>query len=174
MTALPCSSARIRPLVSALAMACGLGVLSGCYSSQDRSVYESRTWSPKTVVLVDSRTEEELWRYDLPVGARLTINFYKGDADNLLYPDEMRWKARSTIGTSFKDAGEVPCPPEGVRRLDMYLRPAPEYPKPDAPPAEPLPLPQAEPEPSASGQGEPAQAEPAPAQGEPGGDGQQP
>lgn len=121
--------------------------LGGCYASNDRYTYDSRTWSPKTVVLVDNRTEEELWRYDVPVGAKLTLRFFGGDEDNLRFPDELRWEVKSTIGTSFNDKGEIPCPPEEVRRVDWYLRPAPEYPRPDAPAAEPAPLPDPEPTP---------------------------
>lgn len=143
--------------------------LGGCYRSQDRYTYDSRTWSPKTVVLVDNRTEEEIWRYDVPVGVELRIKFFRGDEDNLRFPDEMRWEAKSTIGTSFDEKGEIPVPPEEVRRVDWYLRSAPEYPRPDAPAAEPKPMPTTSPaqEPA----GEPVE-DPAGAPVEPGDDGQ--
>ena len=141
---------RPRPMIArsaavALAAAATLPLV-GCYASQDKYPFESRTWSPKTVVLIDTRTEEELWRYEAPVGTTLTLKFASGDEDNLEFPDEMRWEVKSDIGTEFSDEGEVPAPPEGVRRVDWYLRPAPEYPKPDAPRAEPTPLPNPEPE----------------------------
>jgi len=121
-----------------------LPLLSGCNLSQDQYPYESTTWSPKTVVLTDTRTGEELWRYPVPVGVELTVDFETGEEENLRFPDVMVWEARSTIGTSFRENGEVLSPPEGVRRLDMYLRDKPEYPRPDAPIAQPAPLPDAE------------------------------
>ncbi len=126
--------------LAAAALALPLG---GCYTSQDKYPFTSTTWSPKTVVLIDTRTEEELWRYDAPVGTKLTLRFFSGDEDNLIYPDEMRWEITSTIGTSFKDSGELPCPPEGVRRVDWYERAKPEYPRPDAPEGVPGELPEA-------------------------------
>ena len=149
---------RLRPIARSAAIALAAAAmlpLVGCYASTDKFPYESRTWSPKTVVLIDTRTEEELWRYEAPVGTTLTLRFFSGDEDNLRFPDEMRWEAKSTIGTSFKDSGELPCPPEEVRRVDWYLRPAPEYPRPDAPAAEPAPLPEPQqtPEEPAEGQG---------------------
>ena len=127
--------------VAALALTVGVGgSLAGCYTSQDKFTYDSRTWSPKTVVLVDTRTGEELWRYEVPVGAELELKFASGDEDNLRFPDEMRWHVRSTIGTSLNESDVIPSPPEEVRRVDWYLRDAPEYPRPDAPPATPRPL----------------------------------
>lgn len=153
---------RSRPLVriAAAALAGSMALpLVGCYQSLDVYPFESRTWSPKTVVLIDTRTEEELWRYEAPVGTTLTLRFHSGDEDNLHFPDELRWKVKSDIGTEFSDEGTLPVPPEGVRRVDWYLRPAPEYPKPDAPRAEPAPLP----DPAEAPQAEPVEdpAEPA-------------
>ena len=142
---------RSRPMIArsaaaALAVAATLPLV-GCFGvSPDKYPFARRTWSPKTVVLIDTRTEEELWRYEAPVGTTLTIRFSSGDEENLEFPDEMRWEVKSDIGTEFSDEGELPAPPEGVRRVDWYLRPAPEYPKPDAPRAEPAPLPEPEPE----------------------------
>ena len=153
---------RTRPTISrsvvAVLAAAAVLPLVGCVGvSTDRFPFESRTWSPKTVVLIDTRTDEELWRYEAPVGTTITVSFHGGDEENLEFPDEMRWKVKSDIGTDFADEGELPAPPEGVRRVDWYLRPAPEYPKPDAPRAEPTPLPEPEPEASVD---EPAAEDP--------------
>ena len=123
--------------------------LVGCYTSTDRYPFESRTWSPKTVVLMDTRTGEELWRYEAPVGTTLSLHFSPGDEENLQFPDKMQGKVKSDIGTEFSDSGELAVPPEGVRRVDWFLRPTPEYPK--------LDVPRAEPEPDSSE--EPAQSE---------------
>lgn len=138
----------VRVFAAGLVLA-SLASMSGClFASQDRYPYVSRTWSPKTVTLMDSRTGQELWRYELPVDMKMRIRFEKGDGDNREFPDVMRWDVRSTTGSSFKDEGRVPSPPEGVRRIDWYLRPGPEYPRLDPPSGEPAPLPEPAPEPT--------------------------
>lgn len=141
--------------VLALAAAALALPLGGClYSSSDSHPYVSRTWSPKTVVLVDTRTGDEVWRYDLAVGHKLRVRFFSGDKDNLVMPDEMRWEVKNEETGDMIDSGELPSPPEGVRRIDMFERPAPEYPKPDAPRGEPKPMP--EPAETPDGDGEPS------------------
>lgn len=146
-----------RARVAALGVAAlALASMSGClFFSNDTYPYVSQTWSPKTVTLVDSRTGQELWRYDLPVDTKMRILFEDGDKKNREFPDEMRWEVRSTTGGSFKDQGRVPSPPEGVRRIDWYLRPGPEYPRLDPPAGEPAPLPEPTPEPVVEPVGEP-------------------
>lgn len=143
------SSMQNRPRIArptrlvALAAIAASACLGGClYSSYDSHPYVSRTWSPKTVTLVDSRTGEELWRYDLAVGNKMRIRFFSGDEDNLIMPDEMRWEVKNVESGKVIDSDEMPCPPEGVRRIDWHERPAPEYPKLDAPRGEPAPLPE--------------------------------
>lgn len=132
----------VRVLGTCVALA-SVAWMSGClFASNDRYPYVSRTWSPKTVTLVDSRTGQELWRYELPVDTKLKINFVGGDKDNLEFPDEMRWEVRSTTGGSFKDEGRLPSPPAGVRRVDWFERKPPEYPRLNPPKGEPAPLPE--------------------------------
>jgi hypothetical protein len=126
-----------------LALAASVGLLGGCFgNSTDSYPYVSRTFSPKTIVLVDTRTSDELWRYDLGVGNSMKISFHEGDEDNIIMPDEMRWSVKSGQSDKVIAKGEMPCPPEGVRRIDWYERPTPEYPRPEAPEAEPTPLPE--------------------------------
>ncbi|MEQ8316917.1 MAG: hypothetical protein RIE77_13675 [Phycisphaerales bacterium] len=128
--------------LAVVALAAAAASMGGCiYSSSDSHPYVSRTWSPKTITLVDSRTGEELWRYDLAVGNKMRIRFYEGDETDLIMPDEMRWEVKDVESGKVIDSDELPCPPEGVRRIDWHERPAPEYPKPDAPRGEPAPLP---------------------------------
>jgi len=96
--------------------------------SADRYTYVSRTWTPKTVSLVDTRTGEVTWSVDVPVGEQLVVGFSKGTGPNELRPDEIVWglmPAGRRFGTRDN---RQPCPPNHARRLDMALRPAPEYP----------------------------------------------
>ncbi len=128
--------------LAAVVLAAAAASMGGClYSSSDSHPYVSRTWSPKTVVLVDTRTGEELWRYELSVGHKLRVRFFSGDESNIIMPDEMRWEVKDQESGKIVDSGEMPSPPEGVRRIDWFERDAPEYPKPDAPRGEPAPLP---------------------------------
>jgi hypothetical protein len=128
---------------AALVLAASGALLGGCFgNSTDSYPYVSQTFSPKTIVLIDTRTGEEMWRYDLGVGNSMKLSFHKGDEDNIIMPDEMRWEVKSGQTDDVITKGEMPCPPEGVRRIDMELRPAPEYPKPDAPRGEPAPIPE--------------------------------
>lgn len=137
------SPRHVRPaLVAALALAGSAVLLGGCFgNSNDRYPYVSQTFSPKTFVLVDTRTGEELWRYDLGVGNSMKISFFSGDKDNIIMPDEMRWEVKSGQSGNIITKGEIPCPPEGVRRIDWFERDKPEYPRPEAPEGAPKPLP---------------------------------
>lgn len=124
--------------LAATALALPLG---GCYTSSDSYPYVSRTWSPKTVMLIDTRTGEELWRYDLGVGDSMKIRFFPGDEDNIIMPDEMRWEVKSGQSGKIIEKDEMPCPPEGVRLIEWEHRKTPEYPRPEAPEGQPTPLP---------------------------------
>ncbi|MEQ9094887.1 MAG: hypothetical protein RIE32_01335 [Phycisphaerales bacterium] len=129
-------------LVAALSLASGAVLLGGCFgNSKDRHPYVSRTFSPKTLVLVDTRTGDELWRYELGVGNSMKITFHDGDKGNIVMPDEMRWEVKSGQSGEIIEQDAMPCPPEGVRRIDWFERKTPEYPRPDAPRGEPAPLP---------------------------------
>lgn len=130
-------------LVAALSLASSAVLLGGCFgNSKDRHPYVSRTYSPKTLVLVDTRTGEELWRYELGVGNSMKISFHDGDKDNVVMPDEMRWEVKSGQTGKIIEQDAMPCPPEGVRRVDWFERPVPEYPKPEVPQGEPQAAPE--------------------------------
>lgn len=149
----PRLSRPVRMAALALAGAALALPLGGCYTSSDSYPYVSRTYSPKTIVLVDTRTDEELWRYDLGVGNSMKIRFYSGDEDNIIMPDEMRWEVKSGQSGDIIYEGEMPCPPQGVRRIDMELRETPEYPRLETPEGEPTPLPPTGEEPVEGGEG---------------------
>lgn len=138
----PRHSRPVRMAALALAAAALALPLAGCYTSSDSYPYVSRTYSPKTFMLIDTRTGEELWRYDLGVGNSMKIRFFPGDKDNIIMPDEMRWEVKSGQSGKIIYDGEIPCPPQGVRRIDWFERDKPEYPRRETPEGEPTPLPE--------------------------------
>lgn len=153
MKTCPCHSRPVRMAALALAAAALALPLAGCYTSSDSYPYVSRTYSPKTFMLIDTRTGEELWRYDLGVGNSMKIRFFPGDKDNIIMPDEMRWEVKSGQSGKIIAKDELPCPPQGVRRIDWFERDKPEYPRRETPEGEPTPLPPTGEEPVEGGEG---------------------
>jgi len=117
----------------ALAATAALG-LGGCnYDgglpfSADRFVYDSTPWHPYTISLVDTRTGETLWLVDIPVDHTLKCGFRSGSGPNSYKPDMMNWSVFSTDLASSATRNALPVPPSSARRLDVVLRPVPEFP----------------------------------------------
>lgn len=121
-----------------IATVLGAGVLftstlTGCIggntysgSSADRYLYESTTWQPKTVTLVDTRTGETAWSVDIPVGQALQVSFSEGTGPNEYRPDEIRWEMAPIGRTIVSPMNRQPCPPHYARRIEQTLRAAPE------------------------------------------------
>ncbi len=114
--------------------AIGAAGLSGCYTeggpgrSADTFTYISRSWQPWTIGLVDTRTGEEMWSVDVPVGQQLVVRFLRGKDRAAMFPDSMDWdlmKAGRRYGTLEHS---LPVPGGDVRLLKPTLRPAPELP----------------------------------------------
>ncbi|MEO0717137.1 MAG: efflux RND transporter permease subunit, partial [Planctomycetota bacterium] len=95
----------------------------------DQYTYVSRPWEPKTITLIDVRTNEPVWTVDVPVGKQLTMRFYEDkNPDNAITPDNMRWQIQDE-GTKFGQmANTTLVPPAEVRRIDVELRAVPEAP----------------------------------------------
>lgn len=117
-------------LVGLLALAGGCAVPGhyegGSLKSLDKGVYESTTWQPKTVTLVDTRNGETLKSWEVPVGKRLIMRFYRNTSDNPAMPDTVRWTMAEaqTHWSTLENGMDVPRSSE--RRIDVQLRPAPE------------------------------------------------
>lgn len=118
---------------------------SGCYFeggpgwSADRFAYVSRTWTPKTVTLIDTRTGEAMWSMDVPVGQRLVIDFKTTqpmEKPDAWLPDTMHWDIMPERQRFGGLKNQMPVPPPSSRRVDVTLRPTPEYP-PDVDPSDP-------------------------------------
>jgi len=124
-----------RAAACTLAAAALLVPAVGCYYeggpgySADRHAYVSRTWSPKTVTLVDVRSGEAVWSVDVPVDRKLVLGFRPGansenDVDN---PDLMIWDLMGPNENFGTLNNQLPVPPTHARLIDMSLRPVPEY-----------------------------------------------
>ncbi|MCC6320909.1 MAG: hypothetical protein IT438_05660 [Phycisphaerales bacterium] len=114
----------------------GAGVLaaSGCYSegglgwSEDQYCYVSRPYQPWTVILKDTRTGQELWSVEVPVGKQLVIHFLPGTGvPGSATPDTMEWGIMEEGVEGGQLANTLPAPPWNSRRLDPILRPVPEF-----------------------------------------------
>ena len=122
-----------RPIVlSALALT--LVALSGCtwlqrergsQQSDDQHVYVSRPWEPKTVSLIDTRDNEVIWSYEVPVGEKLVLRFE--DHDKVEPGETMLWGAGDPNKGKIKLVNEIPVPASSSRKLSWVLRPVPEY-----------------------------------------------
>ncbi|MFN0011102.1 MAG: hypothetical protein ACKVS8_05595 [Phycisphaerales bacterium] len=111
--------------------ACSL-LLTGCWTeggrgySNDSYTYVSREWEPKTISVIDTRTGQAMWSYEIPVGRQLMMEFFADASENPSMPDRMRWADRKA-GTTFGDLdNKIDVPSSSVRRVDMKLRPVPE------------------------------------------------
>jgi hypothetical protein len=121
-------------------LAAGFGALAatavgvgGCHregpwpgASLDEFTYISRPWEPKTITVVDTRTNESVWSVDIPVGQELVVGFSKGTGPNEYTPDEIVWGLMPAGQQFGQRHNRMPCPPSSARRLDMAIRAVPE------------------------------------------------
>jgi hypothetical protein len=143
------SKARVtaRTVAGVLLAACGgaLATLGGCYGeggsfmSVDRGRIVSRALEPKTVSIIDTRTDKVVFTIDIPVDADLLYAFQEGGGDATIgLPDTFAyevWPRDRSLGVA---SNKAPVPQAEVRRLEWKYRPAPELPG-ALQPAKPLP-----------------------------------
>jgi hypothetical protein len=99
----------------------------GTGMSQDTFVYVSRPHEPKTVTLIDTRSGEAIWTYDVPVGSKLVIDFEADESEGIPErPDLMRWELMNDTELMGRLDNAIPVPAATARRLDVTLRPSPE------------------------------------------------
>lgn len=132
-------------LAVAVSLIAAIVALPGCHSpkggmmpaSWGTTTYYSTEFSPKTVTLIDLRTEEEIFVMDIPVGKQLTLDFRSGMGDDPVYtPDLMRYQVFD-IGTHIGRLRNSMTVPNAVsRRIDVEIRHGVEYA--EAPPEEQL------------------------------------
>jgi hypothetical protein len=127
-------SARLAGVAVGMAVGVALGVvvalgLSGCNRfieggagvSYDTHTYVSTSEQPKTVSLIDTRTDEVMWTVEVPVGRKLVVRFVSNYyPQNRSFPDQMRWDLIDPDAVYGGLANEMPVPTS--RRLQMELR----------------------------------------------------
>lgn len=129
---------------AALAAASVLALtLGGCYSTETNLFsttmgtfnYASTAMRPVTITIVDARTEEPIFKMDVPVGQQLSFHFDEtGGDDPVLRPAKMSWSMWEA-GNSFGSlTNTLSVPPASARRIEYSLRNGPEY-APEAPQA---------------------------------------
>lgn len=126
----------LRRPIAPTAFAAAIAALSGCYypggpgASYDVYTYESTSWKPWTVTLVDTRTGQTVWSIDVPVGKEVVLSFKEGEGTkDSATPDLMRWQL-FPLGTHYGELkSTLAVPPASARRLDPVLRPTPELPE---------------------------------------------
>lgn len=130
----PAAASLARTLTAAAVIA-GATVLPGCYSegglgwSEDQHVYISRPHQPWNVTLRDTRSGQDFWTVEVPVGKQLVIHFVKGAGTSDSYtPDLMEWAIMDDGAESERLDNTLPVPPANARRIDTALRPTPELP----------------------------------------------
>jgi hypothetical protein len=111
---------------------CWAGGLSegGDHVSNDKFVYVSDSYSPKTISLIDTRTKQPIWTGDIPVGQQMVVKFRRGRlaAQGESMPDTMLWGLTRAHGYTVHNLNSIPCPPAAARRIEFSLRPTPEFP----------------------------------------------
>jgi len=121
--------------LSMAALAC----LGGCYSpaggafprSGGSYTYRSTEFSPKSVKLVDIRTGETFFEIDVPVGKELSLDFVSGDGDDPVHtPDLMRYQIFDHYTQTGKLRNSMSVPNKYCRRIELNIRPVPEYAQP--------------------------------------------
>ncbi len=124
-----------RALVRTALAACLTAGFAGCSSydgglpySADSFTYNSTPWRPYTVSLIDTRTGETLWLVDIPVEHTLKCAFKSGSGPNSYKPDMMRWSIAPTDRSMSRSRNTLPVPSSAARRLDVSIRPVPEFP----------------------------------------------
>ena len=111
-------------------------VLAGCHSpkggfmpnSKSSYTYYSTETMPKSITMIDLRTNEEVFSIDIPAGKQLTFDFVEGAGDDPVYrPDLMRYMIWD-IGTSIgKLRRSLTVPASYSRRIEVDIRPGSEY-----------------------------------------------
>ena len=101
-------------------------------SSNGTFTYYSTTDSPKTISIIDVRTEESFFAMALPVGKQLTFKFlHGGGSDKITAPDRMMWEVYPLGTKSGRLTNQMTVPPSSARRIQVALRPTPEWPDSD-------------------------------------------
>ncbi|MBX3375357.1 MAG: hypothetical protein KF817_16140 [Phycisphaeraceae bacterium] len=99
--------------------------------------YISTEHLPKSVRIVDTRSGDIVFAMDVPSGKQLSLDFVAGQGDDPVYtPDLMRWQLFEAGTRTGSLRSSMSVPGATARRIDVDVRPGPEYPP--ASPDDPL------------------------------------
>lgn len=100
--------------------------------SADQYAYVSRPWEPKTVTLRDTRTGQDFWSVDVPVGKKLVMAFSEAEVEgkkpNPYTPDQLDWTITDEDEDFPRLGNRLLVPGKDARRIDVTLRSTPEMP----------------------------------------------
>ncbi|MEM7681890.1 MAG: hypothetical protein AAF288_08030 [Planctomycetota bacterium] len=123
------SLSRTRRVVSlsALGLAAGLGV-AGCGVSKDVYTVQSTWHEPQSVAVIDTRTGDALWAYDVLIGQQVEINLQHSDGDDGFQGSSKAAESMdyeiSVIDGATVDSGSIEFPEGADPRVDFNIRPA--------------------------------------------------
>lgn len=107
----------------------GCGYRSGGQGWKGSSeTWRSTEFLPATLTLVDTRSGEELWTQDIPVGYQMVTTFISGGGtDKVERPDRLEYQILLN-GTPFgRLRSAIAVPPANCRRWELSYRDTPEY-----------------------------------------------
>ena len=109
---------------------CSIYKPGGTGWSDDTFTYFGLPHQPVTVTLIDTRTGQTLWTYEVPVGRQLTLRFDEDYApDNKMTPALLSWQEMKQ-GTRYGALENTMLVPDKYsRRLDPTYRDEPEFPQ---------------------------------------------
>lgn len=90
--------------------------------------FQSTEFLPATLTLTDTRTGEEVWTQDIPVGYQVVTRFISdGGTDLINRPDRLEYQVfeRGTQRGRLRSA--IAVPPAGARRWELSYREGPEF-----------------------------------------------
>ena len=95
----------------------------GSLASRDLYTYQSTQDYPQTVTVVDTRTHEQIWSCDIPIGQELVIQFFEDhDEKSADRPSLMRWELLPIERRGGDLHNSLPMPVKWDRRVDVTLR----------------------------------------------------
>ncbi|MHC5024002.1 MAG: hypothetical protein ACYTGG_08830 [Planctomycetota bacterium] len=127
-------SRAVRNVASAAGIFAGVGCAmhtpeggSMPFTGGSHTFYSTET-SPKTVSIIDLRTDEEIFKVEIPVGKQLTFDFVEELGDDVVYtPDLMRYEIWPIGTKTGKLRNALSVPNAASRRIDVQVRVGIEY-----------------------------------------------
>lgn len=104
---------------------CGFKSHGPWWSGNARLTYDSTSIAPKTVSLIDTRTDETIWSVDVPINWKLVVRFNENENPNDLMSDVMEWGVMPISQRRGSLDNSMPVPGRVSRRIDMAIRSTP-------------------------------------------------